>query len=400
MFSGCVHAAMPQLAVRTQRSNKENAMALFLLKPILWNTNGYQRPSGWKVSGESYPAQHGFGHEEWNNSSALFFEEDGQRYRTFHTERFGKAATEENRGQTFVFMIASHDGVQQLVGVAGNAHYIGGHSGDDPYLGERKRIAKKLDLAKLGEQAWEQPRVRAAAENSRNGFNAVWKKHVSWIPNWICPEEFFWWPQQPVTLQAASLTGANKLPTMYSIHMGLDLALAEAIMSAVPTAQRDAGWSRLVDAMRIAPVDPVPPEVEDRGVPNPTTRLSLGLARIGQGKFRQDLLNAWGGACAVTGIAYARVLRASHIKPWSESTDEERLDPNNGLLLCANIDALFDAKLIAFNMDGSMDVSPEIDAQERLRLGIPRSLRVAPNWEQADYLEQHWSACPWNQPVD
>lgn len=375
-------------------------MALFLLKPILWNTNGYQRPSGWKVSGESYPAQHGFGHEEWNSSPALAFKEGGQRYRTFHTERFGKAATEENRGQTFVFMIASHEGFQQLVGVAGNAHYLGGRPDDDPYFDERKRIAKMLNLAKLGEQAWEQSRVRAAAEDSRTHFNAVWKRDVSWIPNWICPEEFFWWPQQPVTLQAASLTGASKLPTMYSMHMELDLSVAEAIMSAVPTAQRDAGWRRLVDAMRIAPADPVPPDGEDSGVPKPTTRLSIGLARRGQGKFRQDLLTAWGGACAVTGITHARVLRASHVKPWSESTNEERLDPNNGLLLCANIDALFDAWLITFTPDGTMDVSPEIDAEERQRLGIPRSLRIAPTRKQADYLEQHWLACPWNQRVE
>jgi putative restriction endonuclease len=41
------------------------------------------------------------------------------------------------------------------------------------------------------------------------------------------------------------------------------------------------------------------------------------------------------------GLTTRALLRASHIKPWSQSTDSERLDPANGILLAAHIDALF-----------------------------------------------------------
>jgi hypothetical protein len=40
--------------------------------------------------------------------------------------------------------------------------------------------------------------------------------------------------------------------------------------------------------------------------------------RVGQNKFRDALMDYWGGACAVTGVAVSEVLRASHTKPWAE----------------------------------------------------------------------------------
>jgi hypothetical protein len=39
---------------------------------------------------------------------------------------------------------------------------------------------------------------------------------------------------------------------------------------------------------------------------------------------------------------------ASHIVPWSEPTEEERLDVNNGILLLPLYDALYDKHLISF----------------------------------------------------
>ncbi|WP_237704111.1 HNH endonuclease [Planococcus donghaensis] len=52
--------------------------------------------------------------------------------------------------------------------------------------------------------------------------------------------------------------------------------------------------------------------------------------------------------CALCGVYNPRLLIVSHIKPWSTSTNDERLDVHNGLLLCSNHDALFDKKLISF----------------------------------------------------
>jgi hypothetical protein len=54
------------------------------------------------------------------------------------------------------------------------------------------------------------------------------------------------------------------------------------------------------------------------------------------------------------------VLRASHIKPWKKSSNDERLDPENGLLLLANIDILFEKGFVSFDDDGCMLVSKDL----------------------------------------
>jgi len=91
----------------------------------------------------------------------------------------------------------------------------------------------------------------------------------------------------------------------------------------------------------------------------PTEQLELLKSRIGQGKFRQSLIKLR-RKCYVTGIADERFLRASHIKPWSDSTNQERLDPYNGLLLSPIYDHLFDRAYISFKNDGRILVSPKI----------------------------------------
>ena len=56
-------------------------------------------------------------------------------------------------------------------------------------------------------------------------------------------------------------------------------------------------------------------------------------ARIGQGLFRQNLMNKYNNKCIVTGIDIKRLLIASHIKPWAICPNNERIDPENGFLL-------------------------------------------------------------------
>lgn len=91
-----------------------------------------------------------------------------------------------------------------------------------------------------------------------------------------------------------------------------------------------------------------------------TTRQQLVNARIGQGKFRRDLLAYW-RRCSVTGYAAApSMLVASHIKPWSQSNNTERLDPFNGLLLLPSIDRAFDQGLISFDSTGKIIISKRL----------------------------------------
>ncbi|TDK33212.1 HNH endonuclease [Luteimonas terrae] len=91
-----------------------------------------------------------------------------------------------------------------------------------------------------------------------------------------------------------------------------------------------------------------------------TEKQRLISARLGQGKFRSEVLERWHRSCAVTGSTTLDVIRASHSKPWRSCTNEERLDPSNGLPLVATLDALFDAGLITFNDNGDLLVSPRL----------------------------------------
>ncbi|MFD2274679.1 hypothetical protein ACFS07_35885 [Undibacterium arcticum] len=140
------------------------------MKPILWNTNNYVRPSGVRAT-SGFPKETGYGHEEWNNSPRLRFTENGQVIQAFHTEGVGNAPVADNVGQTFVFMTASHDRVQQLVGIAGNAtHLVGTNSTDhgaDALKAERERLGELLRLDDLCEDAWAVKRVKQCYEEDR-----------------------------------------------------------------------------------------------------------------------------------------------------------------------------------------------------------------------------------------
>ena len=99
--------------------------------------------------------------------------------------------------------------------------------------------------------------------------------------------------------------------------------------------------------------------------------------RIGQNKFRDALLDYWGGACAVTGVGIQAVLRASHAKPWAEcATDAERLDVFNGFLLNANLDALFDRFLISFDEQGALLIAPALVGIDLQPLGISPNMKL------------------------
>lgn len=120
-----------------------------------------------------------------------------------------------------------------------------------------------------------------------------------------------------------------------------------------------------------------------------TQKDQLIKARIGQGVFRDTLLDQWNLRCCITGCAIRQVLRASHIKPWRASTNAERLDPFNGLLLVANIDALFDRFLITFSNEGEMLLGPEIGRDDLIALGCDPDRRIAVTARHAPYLEWH-----------
>lgn len=121
-----------------------------------------------------------------------------------------------------------------------------------------------------------------------------------------------------------------------------------------------------------------------------TQKDALIKARLGQGKFREDVLGLWGQACAVTGCTVLEVLRASHIKPWSVCSNRERLDQRNGLPLGAHLDALFDSGLVSFDDHGRLLIGSGVSGQQcnLLRLGNLK-LREMPRGRPRDYLAYH-----------
>jgi hypothetical protein len=120
-----------------------------------------------------------------------------------------------------------------------------------------------------------------------------------------------------------------------------------------------------------------------------TTKQALVAARLGQGGFRRSLDELWGARCAIRGFSTRELLRASHIKKWSKSTDKQRLDPNNGLLLSAHLDALFDKGLISFDENGKMLVSKKLPVSERRELRLSGRLLQRPWKELSSYLSIH-----------
>jgi hypothetical protein len=124
-------------------------------------------------------------------------------------------------------------------------------------------------------------------------------------------------------------------------------------------------------------------------LPQTTEVERLVVQRIGQDIFRAALMDYWGARCPITGITDPSLLRASHIVPWAECDDAQRLDVHNGLLLSALWDAAFDTGLISFGNDGTVLVSPELSTAARTALGIERAPRL-PNLREAHRDNLAW----------
>jgi hypothetical protein len=113
-------------------------------------------------------------------------------------------------------------------------------------------------------------------------------------------------------------------------------------------------------------------------------------ARIGQGKFKRDLLKQ-SDKCRLCSVSDQRFLIGSHIKPWSECEEQpnERIDPFNGFLLCPNHDSLFDKGLISFNDSVEIIISPSVDTLTRMLLNIRDTDIITVDERNLPYLQWH-----------
>ncbi len=130
--------------------------------------------------------------------------------------------------------------------------------------------------------------------------------------------------------------------------------------------------------------------LDDRSLKD-TERQALVQARRGQGLFRNNV-QAIERACRVTKVERREHLIASHVKPWRDSSNQERLNGENGLLLTPTVDHLFDKGFISFENGGNLIISPVSDLPSLRRMGIQTegALNVGAFSEgQRRFLEYH-----------
>lgn len=153
---------------------------------------------------------------------------------------------------------------------------------------------------------------------------------------------------------------------------------------------------KLVQETKITEIDDSDENIVEQALQNrnditETEKQQLIKARRGQGMFRSRV-SLIEKNCRITGISNKKYLRASHIKPWSKSTDYEKLDGNNGLMLSPHIDFLFDKGLISFTNDGHLLLSKNLDLNILHLWKIDIDFNVGYfNTIQSSYLEYHRS---------
>jgi hypothetical protein len=119
-----------------------------------------------------------------------------------------------------------------------------------------------------------------------------------------------------------------------------------------------------------------------------TTKLEQLQIRIGQQRFRREVLEIFDNKCAITGSSL--LIRASHIKPWRVANNEERLNPANGLALSPVYDAAFDLGLITFRPDGQIMISAKL-ANDAAALGVTGNERIN------TLTDEHYAFLDWHR---
>ncbi len=145
----------------------------------------------------------------------------------------------------------------------------------------------------------------------------------------------------------------------------------------------------------------------DNAVTNVEEKEVDEITRKEQAKWRSMLANEMMGFTQVEGQVFCpftyitadfndlgTLFRASHIKGFKDpnTTKEEKFDINNGLLLCANADALFDKHLITVTENKQLKFSSLLNADVILKQKLGLLQDIFPlilNDERMKYLEYH-----------
>ncbi len=115
--------------------------------------------------------------------------------------------------------------------------------------------------------------------------------------------------------------------------------------------------------------------------------------RIGQYLYRQKMLEKYNCKCAFCNFDVKHTLISSHAKPWRDcESAEEKLSEDNGFLLCATHDKMFDQGYISINVyTGEFIFSKELRNKEfkSCKSTLPKKLDFEINNQMKNYLEYH-----------
>lgn len=132
-------------------------------------------------------------------------------------------------------------------------------------------------------------------------------------------------------------------------------------------------------------------KIMDRENINNEERKVLVKSRWNQGVFRNLLIKKYNNTCPLTNIKHNDLLIASHIKPYSKCSREESIDEDNGILLSALADKLFDKGLISFDNDGNIIYSNklcEIDLV-KIKEHIKDNNKLNLTFKMSHYMKYH-----------
>lgn len=172
------------------------------------------------------------------------------------------------------------------------------------------------------------------------------------------------------------------LGILYKIKKGEYLCLGLGIIT-----EEDINGNFIIKSFNFSEVKKTLNLSNEISIPEFTESITTVKSRRGQNKFREALINIK-NCCEICGVSSIHT-RASHIKPWASAGNSERLDPNNGLLLCPNHDHLFDKGYISFSNTGKIIFSSNLNTDDINSFGLTNEITLDIDNNKVHYLKFH-----------
>lgn len=172
---------------------------------------------------------------------------------------------------------------------------------------------------------------RLSATSSASGFDRLIGCIAITQPVFFRPDE---WVEVPPSWSRAIQSGRR-----YDLDRGDGLVLWQSCLERAARSHHATEWTTEAIEMR------------RHGKPQ------VIRPRLGRASFRLAVLDAYGGACAVTTEHSLPVVEAAHIRPWRQGGQHELA---NGLPLRRDIHRLFDLGFVTVRPDLTFAVSPAL----------------------------------------